>query len=199
MLLRGGPHARLGSLASALACPVHTDAATDRLELEAAFLDLPLRTADARVHGIALRLSELERARIRAASTTLATRAALRQLVVEPPPGLTQLEALAQALELRPRTLQARLAREGVQLRALVDDARRLAAEHLLLAERSPGAVQRALGYGDAGSFRRACRRWWGSGPLARRLLLERLGGRERARPARTTSEMPAGSEARRP
>jgi AraC-like DNA-binding protein len=44
----------------------------------------------------------------------------------------------------------------------------------MLVAGARPTEIQRALGYADLASLRRAFRRWWGIGPLARAAELSR-------------------------
>ncbi len=173
--LIGRPMARVSSLARALRCPVETGAAMDRIELDRAALDLALPEADARVHGLAHRVITLERRERSRAQPSMALRRTLVAAVLR---GEPTLEGLADAMSMRPRALRGRLAAEELGLRELVDDARRRAADHLLLSGSSPTEVHDVLGYSDLPSFRRACRRWWGMGPRARRALLH-------ARPAR--------------
>ncbi|MBN8609260.1 MAG: AraC family transcriptional regulator ligand-binding domain-containing protein [Deltaproteobacteria bacterium] len=167
--LMGRPMARLSSLSRSLSCPVETGAVMDRLELERSVLDHPLPDADKRIHELARRVISLERRERCRSHPSIALRRALVEAVLR---GEPTLEGLADAMSMRPRALRGRLAAEELGLRELVDDARRRAAEHLLLSGSSPTDVHAKLGYSDLPSFRRACRRWWGMGPRARRALL---------------------------
>lgn len=171
--LRGKAIARASALAEALGCEVHSDAESDRLEIGPDVASLPLRTSAPQLHGIALRLARLERAALFEGRVTAGVRWALRDVVTEREPLL---DAVAALLHTRPRTMQARLTAEGVSFRALVDEARRATVEKLLVAGAPPRAIQTTLGYADAASLRRACRRWWGVGPTgrARALLVTR-------------------------
>jgi|GEM_PF-1456642 len=75
-------------------------------------------------------------------------------------------EGTARALGCSPRTLQRRLGHSAVTFRQLVDGVLREQAEELIVhgsLKLSEVALQ--LGYADARSFRRACRRWFGAGP----------------------------------
>lgn len=161
-----GPlHTPRRALEHALGCEVREGAALDRLELAPELLAQPLRTADARTHRLARRLVDLERARVADTRFAIAARHALQRIVLA---GGAPLEQLAAHLGVAPRTVQARLSRERAHLRALVDQARRQAADRLLLGGARPIEVRRVLGYADLASFRRACRRWWGTGPQER-------------------------------
>jgi len=168
--LIGEPHGHARTLSRALGCGLHANAVLDRLELGADLLALPLSSPDPRMHRLALRMIELERRRAAVVSTATAARGALRQVVLGDAPPIAE---LARALGLSPHTLRARLKGESVKARVLIDDARRATVDRLLAAGAKPSEVQRALGYADLASLRRACRRWWGMGPLARRSLLD--------------------------
>ena len=81
--------------------------------------------------------------------------------------GRVTLPFLAAQLSLSARSLQRRLAEQGVTFSAVVDAVRRRTTEKLLLQEQlSLLEVGAALGYSEAGSFNRACRRWFGATPL---------------------------------
>ncbi len=164
-VVAGPLHTRRRSLEAMLGCGVREGGTLDRLELPADVLALPLRRADPRAHRLALRLVSLERAQAADTRIAIAARHALQRIVLA---SGAPLDELARQLRMAPRTLQARLARERAHLRSLVDEARRQSADRLLLAGTRPIDVQRMLGYADLASFRRACRRWWGSGPQER-------------------------------
>ncbi len=172
--LRGRP-LELASLREALGCEIHVGAATDRVELGSEIASLPVRSSSPRLHALARRLCTLERAALFGGRTRAGVRWALRCAVTERAPLL---DAVAERLQTRPRTMQARLTAEGVSFRALVDDARRRAVERLLVAGAGPREIQTELGYADAASLRRACRRWWGVGPTGRARALRVLTAR---------------------
>ncbi|MBP7000517.1 helix-turn-helix domain-containing protein [Amaricoccus sp.] len=68
------------------------------------------------------------------------------------------------------RTLQRRLAAEGVHVSGLIDEARRELALRRLAASAAPiEEISVQLGYGSASSFTRAVRRWTGRPPRAMR------------------------------
>ena len=80
--------------------------------------------------------------------------------------GQYQMERIASAAGVSPRTLQRRLSEKGVEYSRLVDGARFDMAMHLLN-ERTNKLIDIAydLGYSDAASFTRAFRRWTGIAP----------------------------------
>lgn len=92
-----------------------------------------------------------------------------RRAVVELlPRGDASLARTARALHLTARTLQRRLAGEGIAFGALLDDVRRAQAERLLA--RSDAAiadVAAGVGYADTASFVRAFKKWSGTTPGA--------------------------------
>lgn len=81
--------------------------------------------------------------------------------------GLTRgLDVAAQRLGVSRRTLNRRLHDEGTSWQLLHDDARREAAERLLLEGcLSIIEISRRLGYTDSSNFSRTVRRWFGSAP----------------------------------
>jgi AraC-like DNA-binding protein len=90
--------------------------------------------------------------------------ACLRATVLRKDP--VSVEGTARALGCSARTLQRRLGQAAVTFRQLVDGVLREQAEELIVhssLKLSDVALQ--LGYADARSFRRACRRWFGAPP----------------------------------
>ena len=74
-------------------------------------------------------------------------------------------EAVATQLGTTVRTLQRQLAEEGSSWTALLDTARKQAAQRLILAGTGLDEAARQLGYHDASSLSRAVRRWFGTAP----------------------------------
>jgi AraC-like DNA-binding protein len=173
--LRGRPSARPAALAKTMRCEVHAGAASDRLELRADVAALPLKTSAPPLHAMAIRLCRLERLALLEGRIAAGVRWALREVITERVPLL---EAVATLLHTRPRTMQARLTAEGISFRALVDEARRVTVEGLLVSGAAPREIQAKLGYADAASLRRACRRWWGVGPTGRARALRVTSGK---------------------
>lgn len=98
-------------------------------------------------------------------SATLATR--VRELIQRLlPTGQCNAETIAEQLAMHPRTLQRRLAAEGVRYEQLLDDERRDQAEHYL-AESGLylSQITGLLGYAEQSTFNRSCQRWFGTTP----------------------------------
>lgn len=80
--------------------------------------------------------------------------------------GAPSLERAAYALDVSPRTLQRRLSEANLSYSEIVEQVRLEQARRLLGEPGRPvGAIARALGYTDAGSFTRAFARWTGMAP----------------------------------
>jgi AraC-like DNA-binding protein len=141
--------------------PVH------RLLFDAAVLDAKLTMAD----PVALRLAREQCERIlasRGPGAKLTQR--VRSLVIHARGQPLPLERVAQVVGLSPRSLKRKLAAEGTQYSAIVEEERR---EQALLLLREPGAsikdVANRLGYANVGNFTRAFHRWTGSTPAEHR------------------------------
>ena len=89
--------------------------------------------------------------------------------------GHPKIEEIADAIGLHPRTLQRRLASEGVSFKQLVDEVRFQRARELL---RDPQVklieIAAQLGYSEQANFNHAFRRWAGVSPTAYRHHLYR-------------------------
>ncbi len=105
-------------------------------------------------------------------SATLATRVTelIRRLL---PTGQCNAHNIAEQLAMHPRTLQRRLAEEGVRYEQLLDDERRNQARRYL-AETGLHLIQITglLGYAEQSTFNRSCKRWFGTTPRAYRTQL---------------------------
>lgn len=77
--------------------------------------------------------------------------------------------AAARALGMSTATLRRRLAEAGSSFRTVSSDARRAAAESLLVTGQSLEDIAVRLGFSDARSLRRACHAWFGMAPAAYR------------------------------
>jgi len=145
-------------------CPLLFDHPRNELELDAETLSLPQRTADAWLrtlvekHGQAL----LERLGERPGFAAEVTAA----LSVELQTGRGDLASVGRALALSERTLQRRLAQEGVSFRALTDEVRRgLATQYLADGRVSLSEIALMLGFSEQAAFQRAFLRWTGVTP----------------------------------
>jgi AraC-like DNA-binding protein len=82
------------------------------------------------------------------------------------PTGQCSAEAIADELAMHPRTLQRRLADEGVRCADIIDRERRAQAARYLA---EPGLdlsqIAGLLGYAEQSALNRSCRRWFGKTP----------------------------------
>lgn len=140
------------------------DAGANGVALPAAVLDLPLATHDPALLRLLDRQAEqaLPPDASRAPLVALVRRR-IRETIVEGPPAV---EAVAAGLHMSARTLQRRLADDGLRFQALVDDVRReLALEYVGDPRRPLGEVAYLLGYAELSPFLRAFKRWTGRTP----------------------------------
>lgn len=76
------------------------------------------------------------------------------------PRGQSNVEAVAQALHMTPRTLQRRLQEDGTTFRALVDATRKSILVGCLERNETADETMRHAGYTNSRAFRRALKRW---------------------------------------
>jgi AraC-like DNA-binding protein len=134
------------------------------LLLPAEVLDLPLVTHDPALLSLLDRQAE-QGLGGRPAASGLVTlvRRRLRDGLGEAPPTL---EGVAAGLRMSARTLQRRLAGDGVRFQALLDEVRRdLALEYVRDRRRPLGEIAYLLGYAELSPFLRAFKRWTGKTP----------------------------------
>jgi AraC-like DNA-binding protein len=81
------------------------------------------------------------------------------------PKGAPDLDEIGASLHMGKRTLQRRLADEGVSFRDVVEDARRSLVLGALSDGLSIGETARKIGFSDVRPFKRAFRRWTGMTP----------------------------------
>jgi len=82
--------------------------------------------------------------------------------------GFRTLDQVAERMHVSVRTLKRRLAEHDTSYSALLDEARRDRATHLLRAgELGVDEIGARLGYSDPANFARAFRRWTGISPRA--------------------------------
>ena len=82
------------------------------------------------------------------------------------PKGQATLVQTAEVMDISARTLQRRLAEQGLSYSYLVDEMRFIKARELIQQQEKIAEVATRLGYADAGSFTRAFERWAGMSPL---------------------------------
>jgi AraC-like DNA-binding protein len=146
-------------------CPVYFSQSFNGLRFPSGFLDTQIKSSDAGLHAILVRYAEESLSRHK--DVTSMSGQIRRQITASLASGRTTIEGVARCLAMTPRTLQRRLAREGLQFSEMVDTIRRdLAAQYL----RDPniGLTDTAflVGYSDLTAFHRAFRRWFGQTPL---------------------------------
>jgi AraC-like DNA-binding protein len=143
---------------------VRFNAPLTRLVFDAACLSLPLRKSDPALSEL---LDQQARQLLQQVSKVPAVvdawRLTLVPLIRE---GKTSLAALADAHHSSPRTLQRRLAEQGITFQQLLDDTRRhLAEAHLLDGHLDLAEISLLLGYSEQSAFTRAFRAWTGLPP----------------------------------
>ena len=99
------------------------------------------------------------------------------------PGGQVTLAKTAKAAGFSARTLQRRLAEQGLNYSHLLDEMRFIKARELIQQHEKIAEVATRLGYADAGSFTRAFERWTGMAPMQYRKRFN-----ERVHPAKNDS-----------
>jgi AraC-like DNA-binding protein len=144
--------------------PVYFGAPVNRIVIEESDLDRPLSHRDENLSPFLTRhLSDLKRQRGGASRLSQQVEECIVAKLGE---ANLDLPIIAQELGLSLRTLQRRLAEEGVSYRAVLENVRRRIAE-ASLSERHARVIDVAasLGYGDSAVLSRAFRRWTGTSP----------------------------------
>ena len=97
--------------------------------------------------------------------------ASIRELVRQLlPAGAATVPVIADQFRLHPKALRRRLAAEGTNFNAVVDDVRREMAERYLRdTEVTLTHLARELGYAEQSVLSRSCQRWFGASPAALR------------------------------
>lgn len=158
-------HPQLGpdsSYEEVFGCPVRFDRPGCEFHLPASVADKPIDSADQETRRIATKYLETEFLP-HDASFSEQVAALSRRLL---PVGQATAEAIADELAMHPRTLQRRLAEEGVRCQDIVDQERRRQAVRYLSEPRLHlGQITGMLGFAEQSSLNRACRRWFGKTP----------------------------------
>jgi AraC-like DNA-binding protein len=154
-----------------LGCPVRAPSPWTGVEFSKESLRLPLRRRDPALRAIL----EGHAASVATRSSTSEDRSTVARvrsaLASRLPRGVPEIGAIARQLAISPRTLQRRLAAEGVSYQQLVDLVRREAAERLLAdGSVAIGEVGYLLGFSEASAFHRAFKRWHGVTPQQYRI-----------------------------
>lgn len=149
-------------------CPVIFGSELDALLVPSRALVGPNRMGDKGITQFLLRHLDEELKKVAADDT-------LKQMVHETigrslSAGLPRMEDIARSLGLSERTLQRRLAGEGLTFQKMVEDARRQLAEALLVqSDYSLAEVAFLTGFSEQSAFNRAFKRWMDQTPAAYR------------------------------
>jgi AraC-like DNA-binding protein len=138
-----------------------------------------LRTADPLLSRVVLRHAEALLAERPAAAETTAgsVRRILTRLLGDDEAGCS-LAAVSTSLHMSERSLQRRLADEGVTFDALLDELRReLALRYLADEKVAIAEIAYLLGYSEPSAFHRAFKRWTGTTPAEARQQRRRHEG----------------------
>jgi len=148
-----------------LGCPVEAGAPWNGVSVSRDVWKLPLRRRDPVLRGVLESRAREIVDRLPASGT--AASEVKRLLDAEVASGAdTRIENVARRLATSPRTLQRRLAAEGLSYQKVLDDWRRDAAQrHLAASALSIGEIAYLLGFSEPAPFHRAFKRWYGVTP----------------------------------
>ncbi|MGH7857897.1 MAG: AraC family transcriptional regulator [Candidatus Binatia bacterium] len=136
---------------------------SNQLRFPAAYLDLPLETANPVTARLVTDSCNRELEVLGEADDFLAR---VRAVLVAKGGGYPSLDAVAARLFVSERTLKRRLLASGFTFRQLLDEARRRDSIRLLRDTTfSVQTVSRMVGYADPANFTRAFRKWTGTSP----------------------------------
>ncbi|KAA1170838.1 AraC family transcriptional regulator [Marinobacter salinexigens] len=164
------PHARIADESNYRAvyqCEVRFEQPTLGLYLPPAVADLPLNSADHQTWQMAKQYLDSQQAPNAHSLSEDVTRLINTLL----PTGQCSSSAIASHLSMHKRTLQRKLAREGVTYEQLLNDERiRMARHYLEEPNLGLSQITGLLGYSEQSAFSRACRDWFGMTPKAYRI-----------------------------
>ncbi len=144
-------------------CPVRFGAPRNIMEFSNADLVAPIPTSNTLAVESMFRLLD---ERLAQAQRTSFSSKVQNLLVTMIDQGGALREAVAKRLLISERTLQRRLADEGTDFSALVDDVRREMAQQYLGSDKlTLKMLSYKLGFSDPSAFHRACLRWFGKPP----------------------------------
>jgi AraC-like DNA-binding protein len=169
-------HDQLGSDAAysdSLGCTVRFGQTWCGFEVPHRLAGRPIESADPETRRIATKYLE---AHYLPSTATLSERVAelARRLL---PTGQCSAEVISDQLVMHPRTLQRRLATEGVRCQDLIERERRdQAARYLAEPGLHLSQITGLLGYSEQSALNRSCRRWFGKTPRQYRAELQVSG-----------------------
>lgn len=148
--------------ADAWGCPVRFNQSWCGYEVPASVGSQRVRDADSEARRF---VTEYLEATYLPLTATLSERVAerARELL---PTGHCSVDTIANELAMHPRTLQRRLAAEGLTCQEVIDGERRTqAARYLSVPQLNLMQIAGLLGYTEQSAFNRSCRRWFGKTP----------------------------------
>ena len=149
-----------------LGCPIHGGAASDGFRVSREAWRLPLRRRDPVLRQMLE--TQANEILVRLPVRTGLALEVQRALASRVAGGDTQIQTIARQFAISERTLQRRLAAEGVSYQSLLDDARReAAARYLGGSTLAICEVAYLVGYSEPAPFHRAFKRWYGMTPEA--------------------------------
>jgi AraC-like DNA-binding protein len=144
-------------------CPIHFDAEAVEIHSQSESLDVPLEMSDAEMARICEERCEMILARLGAAGGFVDR---VRAELLAGPHRFPDLDAVARAMAVSPRTLCRRLNEEGSSFRRVLSEVRKgLALDYLESSDLPLEEIAALLGYEDAANFNRAFQRWVGEAP----------------------------------
>ena len=175
-----GPSEPRGEHAQVLRCPVEFGASRTEFIISRATWDQPVRTADPGLVAMLERQAAQLIAQLPNASPLVQD--VRRELQTTMAGGDQRIDEIARRLGMSGRTLQRRLADDGLTYAVIVDDVR-LEAAKIALADLSMSLSHVAyfVGFEEQSSFSRAFKRWTESSPKNYRHALTSPAGRSRS------------------
>jgi AraC-like DNA-binding protein len=147
-----------------LGCPVNPNSTWSGISVPLQTWRLPLRRRDPVLRRLLQRHADDVLARVPSGTgLALEIQWALASRVAG---GDTRIESIGREFGMSPRTLQRRLAGEGVSYQTLLDNERKAAAGRFVAESAlAIGEIAYLLGYSEAAPFHRAFKRWYGRTP----------------------------------
>lgn len=152
--------------------PVEYDCPRNEVRLVDGWTDMPVALQPRYAFGILARHADMLLAELQA---TKSLRGRVESLLIPIlHSGTISADDIARQIGISRPTLYRRLVAEGTSFERLLDDLRRrMAIDYLTAAKVSVNEVAYLVGYSDAATFTRACKRWTGQAPAALRQSLQ--------------------------
>lgn len=157
------PPAHHGMYQDFFGCPVRFNAEAVEYRFSAATLDDPLELSNAEMRRVCEERCELILARLGLAGGVVDR---VRNELLAEPSRFPDLDTVARALRMSPRTLRRRLREENASFRDVLADVRKsLALDYLERSTLTVAEIASLLGYEEPANFHRAFRKWTREGP----------------------------------